>query len=107
MYAKLFPFWMVYLPGKAIPVLHAGGYLAVFSTAQQGTAFMVSIGATAWEFKLMTRGTFLRLLPDLRAMGLKGVCFDLTGERCERKVLFEEIEQQPGSSAELPTSPPA
>jgi hypothetical protein len=96
---------MVYLPGKAIPVLHAGKYLAVFSTAQQGTTFMVSIGATAWEFKLMSRGPFLRLLPDLRAMGLKGVCFDLAGETCERKVLFEEIERQTGSSAELPALP--
>ena len=106
MFAKLFPFWMVWLPGKSIPVLHAGGYLAVFSTAQQGTTFMVSIGATAWEFKLMSRGTFLRLLPNLRAMGLKGVCFDLTGETCERKVLFEEIEQLTGSSPELPAAPP-
>jgi hypothetical protein len=106
MYAKLFPFWMVYLPGKAIPVLHAGKYLAAFSTAQQGTTYMVNMGATAWEFKLMSRGTFLRLLPDLRAMGLKGVCLDPAGEKWERRVSFEEIEKETGSSAELPALPP-
>ena len=102
---KLFPFWMVYLSGKAIPLLHAGKYLAAFSTAQQGTAYMVNMGATAWEFRLMSRGTFLALLADLQAMGLKGVCLDPAGEKWDRRVSFEEIEQQTGSSAELPALP--
>ena len=106
----MFPFWIVCQRGAAIPVLVAAKcephYVAAFTTAQKGTAYMVRLGATAWEFKLVSRGPFLAMLPDLRAMGLKGVCFDPDEDTCARKMRFEEIERETGSSAELPAYRP-
>ena len=90
-----FPFWVVTQRRDlmSFPVVphDMPGYIAAFSTAQGGTAYLVDRGETSWEFRMVSRSTFLDLMADLRNLGIKGVCLDPRPGECGAKMEFDVL----------------
>jgi hypothetical protein len=94
--AKLkFPFWIITQRQHGTPqpvVLDAApGYVAVFSSAEKGTAYMAGLGGTTWEFQMVSRATYPGLVQNLQRTGTKGVCLDPMDGECGATVDFEDI----------------
>ena len=90
-----FPFWVVTQRRDlmSLPIVphDMPDHIAAFSTAQRATDYMVDRGETSWEFKLVSRSTFLDLMTDLRKLGIKGVCLDPTPGECGTQMGFDAL----------------
>lgn len=95
MTAFRFPFWIVtQRQGTTLkPVQPAGmaGLLAVFPSAEHAAAFRENNGGTQREVRLVSRGTLQEMLPELRQLGIKGLCLDPDREGGGTPILFEEL----------------
>ena len=90
-----FPFWVITQRRDlmSLPVVphDLPGYIAAFSTPQGATGYMVDRGETAWEFRLVSRSTFLDLITDLRRLGIRGVCLDPAPGDCGARMEFDAL----------------
>jgi hypothetical protein len=75
-----FPFWLVTrgAGGQSAPVTASPGRVALFGGADKAAAFMAGRGEAGFEFRLVSRVTFHRLVDDLRASGMRFGVLDPT-----------------------------
>lgn len=90
------PFWIVFQSKEGVPgpvVLPSlPGFAAVFSTAQNATAYVVSHDLLSFSMRLVSRGGLPGLVNRLQAMGLRGFCYDPNGDATGTPILFADLE---------------
>lgn len=89
------PFWIAYHRQQSVPrpivPAHAPGLVAIFSSAQKATGYLVADQETSFSLRLISRPGLSGLIDDLRRMGMHGFCFD-ADDNGGREFLFTEIE---------------
>lgn len=90
------PFWIVFrtqegVPGPVIPP-HLPGFAAIFSSAQQATAYVVTGDLQSFSMRLVSRPGLPGLVNRLQAMGLKGFCFNPAASDGGTQLLFEDLQ---------------
>jgi hypothetical protein len=76
---------------KPVEVEGMEGMVAAFTSAADAAQYMVGRGETQWENKLISRSTFTDLRDTLRALGMRGFCFDPLPGGDVKKMTFEQV----------------
>ena len=89
------PFWIAYRREQSVPRPtvpgNAPGFVAIFSSAQKATAYLVADGETSFSLRQISGPKLSGLIDDLRRMGMHGFCLDPSANGGTR-FLFNEIE---------------
>lgn len=89
------PFWIAFHRHQSVPhplvPAHSPGFVAVFSSAQKATEYLVVDHETSFSLRLISRPNLNGLIDDLRRMGMHGFCFDPDHDG-GMHFLFNEIE---------------
>ncbi|CAN5496470.1 hypothetical protein BH10PLA2_BH10PLA2_36820 [soil metagenome] len=95
MRSRLFPFWIASqrrgLVMKPVEVEGMEGMIAAFTSAADAAKYMVGRGETLWENKLISRSTIADLRDSLRALDLRGFCFDPAPVGEGKKMTLEQV----------------